>query len=89
MRQKLEHREQRIAFEELSEAVRQESEGVARLEQAIREAVPEWSFAEPNSSRRYRRCEAAVTCSGAVDSTTARGIPEYDYVAGHLIDSRS
>ena len=46
MRQKLEHREQRIAFEELMEAVRQESERVARLEQAIREAVPEWSLAE-------------------------------------------
>jgi len=41
MRQKLEHREQRIAFEELMEAVRQESERVARLEQAIREVVPE------------------------------------------------
>jgi len=46
MRQKLEHREQRIAFEELMEAVRQERERVERLEQAIREAVPEWSLAE-------------------------------------------
>jgi transposase len=46
MRQKLEHCEQRIAFEELMEAVRQESERVERLEQAIREAVPEWSLAE-------------------------------------------
>jgi transposase len=46
MLQKLEHREQRIAFEELLGAVRQESERVERLEQAIRDAVPEWSLAE-------------------------------------------
>jgi len=39
MRQKLEHGEQRTAFEELMEAVRQESERVTRLEEAIREAV--------------------------------------------------
>jgi transposase len=44
--QKIEHREQRIAFEELLEAVRQENERVERLEQAIREAVPDWSLAE-------------------------------------------
>ena len=46
MKQKLEHREQRIALEELLGAVRQESERVERLEQAIREAVPEWSLAK-------------------------------------------
>jgi transposase len=46
MSQKLEHREQRIALEELLEGVRQEGERVERLEQAIREAVPEWSLAE-------------------------------------------
>ena len=44
--QKLEHREQRIAFEELPEGVRQESERIERLEDAIREVVPEWSLAE-------------------------------------------
>jgi transposase len=44
--QKLEHREQRMALEELLEGVRQEDERVERLEQAIREAVPEWSLAE-------------------------------------------
>ena len=42
----LAHREQRIAFEELIEGIRQESERVERLEKAIREAVPEWSLAE-------------------------------------------
>ena len=46
MAQKLEHREQRIAFEELLEGIRQESERVERLEKAIREAAPEWSLAE-------------------------------------------
>jgi hypothetical protein len=46
MAQKLEHREQRIAFEEFLEGIRQESDRVERLENAIREAVPEWSLAE-------------------------------------------
>ena len=41
MEQKLEHREQRIAFEELLEGMRQESERVERLEKAIREALSE------------------------------------------------
>ena len=46
MAQKLEHREQRMALEELLQGVRQESERIERLEQAIREALPEWSLAE-------------------------------------------
>ena len=46
MTQKLEHREQRIAFEELLGGMRQEDERVERLEEAIREAVPEWSLVE-------------------------------------------
>jgi transposase len=46
MAQKLAHREQRIAFEELLEGIRQEGERLERLENAIREAVPEWSLAE-------------------------------------------
>src|SRR5262245_26314194 len=41
MAQKLEHREQRMVLEELLHGVRQEDERVERLEQAIREAVPE------------------------------------------------
>src|ERR1700687_2758617 len=44
--QKFEHPEQRIAFEELLLAVRQARERVARLEEAIRLAVPDWSLAE-------------------------------------------
>src|SRR5260370_25684801 len=46
MLQKLEHREQRIALEKLLGAVRQESERVDRLEQAIRRPVPQQSLAE-------------------------------------------
>ena len=42
---KLEHLEQRIAFEEMLLAVRQASERIARLEQAIRGMVPQWSLA--------------------------------------------
>jgi hypothetical protein len=45
MQQKLEQREQRITLEELLGAVRRESERVERLEQAIRDATPEWSLA--------------------------------------------
>lgn len=44
--QKLAHREQRIAFEEMLLAVRQAHERVSRLEQAIVAAVPEWSLAK-------------------------------------------
>ena len=43
--QKLELPEQRIAFEEMLLAVRQAAERIARLEQAIRAAVPDWSLA--------------------------------------------
>lgn len=42
---KLEHREQRIAFEEMLLAVRQVRERIERLEQAMRDAVPDWSLA--------------------------------------------
>jgi transposase len=44
--QKLEHAEQRIAFEEMLLAVRQAQERIARLEVAIRAAVPDWSLSE-------------------------------------------
>jgi transposase len=43
--QKLEHPEQRIAFEELLLAVRQAKERIERLEQAMRESVADWSLA--------------------------------------------
>jgi transposase len=44
--QKFEHAEQRIAFEEMLLAVRQAQERIARLEEAVRTAVPDWSLAE-------------------------------------------
>jgi transposase len=44
--QKLDHAEQRIAFEEMLLAVRQAQERIARLEEAIRTAVPDWSLAK-------------------------------------------
>lgn len=43
--QKLAHCEQRIAFEELLLAVQHSRERVERLEQAIRDNLPEWSLA--------------------------------------------
>jgi transposase len=43
--QKLDHTEQRMAFEEMLLAVRQAAERIERLEQAIRAAVPDWSLA--------------------------------------------
>lgn len=43
---KLAHAEQRIAFEEMLLAVRQAQERIERLEQAIRDAVADWSLAE-------------------------------------------
>src|SRR4249920_455219 len=42
---KLEHCEQRIAFEEMLLAVRQVRERIERLEQAMREAVADWTLA--------------------------------------------
>jgi transposase len=44
--QKLEYPEQRLVFEEMMLAMRQEQERLERLEQAIAAAVPEWSLAE-------------------------------------------
>jgi len=46
MQQKLSHREQRIAFEEMLLAVREAQERIVRLEEAIRASVPDWSLAE-------------------------------------------
>jgi transposase len=43
--QKLEHAEQRIAFEEMLLAMRQAHERIVGLEQAIAVAVPDWSLA--------------------------------------------
>ena len=44
--QTFDYPEQRIAFEEMMLAIRQAQERLDRLEQAIRDAVPDWSLAE-------------------------------------------
>jgi transposase len=44
--QRFEHAERRLAFEEMMLAIRQAQERLQRLEQAIRDAVPDWSLAE-------------------------------------------
>jgi transposase len=44
--QKFEYLEQRIVFEEMMLAMRQAQERLQRLEQAIRDAMPEWSLAK-------------------------------------------
>ena len=41
---KLEHREQRFVLEEMLQAERQAGERAGRLEQAIRDALPDWSL---------------------------------------------
>src|SRR5205823_6634782 len=43
--QKFEHAEHRIVFEEMMLAMRQAQERIERLEQTIRDAVPDWSLA--------------------------------------------
>lgn len=44
--QKLEYPQQRIVFEEMMLAMRQAQERLARLEQSIRDVMPDWSLAE-------------------------------------------
>jgi transposase len=44
--QKLEHREQRIALEEMLQAGREAQARITRLDQAIRAAVPDWSLSQ-------------------------------------------
>jgi len=44
--QTIEHKEQRIAFEEMLLGAREAQARVARLEQAIRAALPDWSLAQ-------------------------------------------
>jgi transposase len=62
--QKLEHREQRIAFEEMLLAMRQAEERIERLEQAIRTAVPDWSLGEVVTALRAMRGMDLVSASG-------------------------
>lgn len=62
--QKLEHREQRIAFEELMLAMRQAKERSERLEQAIRDSVPDWSLAPVVVALQAMRGIDLITAAG-------------------------
>jgi transposase len=62
--QKLEHVEQRIAFEEMLFAVRQADERIDRLEQAIRTAVPDWSLAEVVTALMAMRGMDLISATG-------------------------
>ena len=53
--QKLEHPQQRLVLEEMLLAMRQAQERLQRLEQAIADAVPEWSLAELVTALRAMR----------------------------------
>ena len=69
MVQKLEHPEQRMAFEELLQGVRQESERIERLEQAIREAVPDWSLTEMVTAVQAMRGFDLIAAVGVMAET--------------------
>jgi transposase len=69
MAQKLEHVEQRIAFEELMQGMRQESERIERLQQTIREAVTEWSLAELVTAVQAMRGIDLIAAVGVVAET--------------------
>lgn len=62
--QKLEHVEQRIAFEEVLLARHQAEERIARLEQAIRNAVPDWSLAEVVTALMAMRGVDLISATG-------------------------
>jgi transposase len=62
--QKLEHAEQRIAFEEMMLAIREAQARMARLEQAIRDAVPEWSLSDLVTALMAMRGFDLVSASG-------------------------
>jgi transposase len=66
MAQKLEHCEQRMVLEELLQGMHQESERIERLQQAIREAVPDWSLAEVITALQAMRGINLIAAVGVV-----------------------
>ena len=64
--QRFEYVEQRIAFEEMVLAVRQAEERVARLEEAIRTAVPDWSLSPVVTALMALRGVDMVTATGVL-----------------------
>ena len=73
--QKLEHLEQRLALEEML-AVRQATDRVQRLEQAIRAAVPDWSLAPLVTALKWR-------CAGSTSSPRRRCWPRSAICRGY------
>jgi transposase len=69
MRQKFEHPERRLVFEEMMLAMREAEERLARLEQAIRIAVPEWSLAEVVTGLMAMRGIDLVSAAGILAET--------------------
>jgi transposase len=67
--QKLEHVEQRFAFEELLLGMRQASERSERVEQAIRDALPDWSLAPGVTALQAMRGIGLITAVGFLAET--------------------
>jgi transposase len=62
--QKLEHPEQRLVFEEMLLGVRQAQERIARLDAAIRAALPDWSLAQAVTALMAMRGMDLVSATG-------------------------
>ena len=66
--QKIDHLEQRIAFEELMLAMRQARERIERLEQAMRESMSAWSLAPVvEALQAVRGGLSGILCARPVD----------------------
>lgn len=74
-RLKLDHREQRLALEEMLQAERQAGERVDRLDHAIREAVADWSLGAIVPAMRGIDTIAAVTILAEVGDLERFGNP--------------
>ncbi len=66
---KLDHVEQRFAFEELLLGMRQASERSGRIEQAIRDALPDWSLASSVEALQALRGIGLITAVGFLAET--------------------
>ena len=61
---KLDHREHRLAFEEMMLAMRQADDRCVRLEQAVRDSVPDWSLAPVVTALQAMRGIDLITAAG-------------------------
>jgi transposase len=67
--QKLDHPEQRLAFEEMLLGVRQAQERVESLEQAVRAAVPDWSLNDVMAAQMAMRGIDMISSAGFLAET--------------------